>query len=289
MAADAARRRGLPGRERPRSGQERAARGDGLRRSLSAARPAILASDALRLRDGPDGSGLPDQGHDLRIPARGAEARAHGSALRAARRLRRGRGRLGARPRAHASATRLLISTFGRAADVRLADVECVLIRKDPPFDAEYLYVTLMLERLRGRTLVINDPRGLRDANEKLYTLHFARAHASHAGDDGPRAHPSVRRRGRHRCDQAARRRRRQRRHRGRSKGDKNARSIVDYLTQEGARHAMVQEFLPAVRAGDKRVLLLEGDDPRRASTASRATTTCARTSTRGAGSSRAR
>src|ERR1700677_3188193 len=65
--------------------------------------------------------------------------------------------------------------TFGKVADVRLADVECVLIRKDPPFDSEYLYVTLMLERLRGRTLVVNDPRGLRDANEKLYTLHFAR------------------------------------------------------------------------------------------------------------------
>ncbi len=57
---------------------------------------------------------------------------------------------------------------FGEALDVRLAEVDCVLIRKDPPFDAEYLYITLMLERLRGRVPVINDPRGLRDANEKL-------------------------------------------------------------------------------------------------------------------------
>src|SRR5579863_5808427 len=65
--------------------------------------------------------------------------------------------------------------TFGKAADVRLADVECVLIRKDPPFDSEYLYITLMLEKLRGRTVVLNDPQGLRNANEKLYTLHFAR------------------------------------------------------------------------------------------------------------------
>ena len=43
------------------------------------------------------------------------------------------------------------------------------------------------------------------------------------------------------------------------SKADRNARSIVDYITHEGTRHAMVQEFLAAVRAGDKRVLLLEG------------------------------
>src|SRR5271165_6467840 len=65
--------------------------------------------------------------------------------------------------------------SWGPQADVRLADTQCILIRKDPPFDAEYLYVTLMLEKLRGRALIVNDPRGLRDANEKLYALHFAR------------------------------------------------------------------------------------------------------------------
>ena len=64
--------------------------------------------------------------------------------------------------------------TFEEPVDLRLADVEAVFIRKDPPFDSQYLYATLMLERLRGRTTVINDPRGLRDANEKLYALHFA-------------------------------------------------------------------------------------------------------------------
>jgi glutathione synthase len=143
--------------------------------------------------------------------------------------------------------------------DVRLADVDCVLIRKDPPFDAEYLYVTLMLERLRGRTLIVNDPRGLRDANEKLYTLHFSQ--------HMPRTLVA--------CDAA-------RIHRfiaevttavikpldgaGGSgvmvvgQRDKNTRSIVDYLTREGTSHIMVQEFVPAVREGDKRVLLLEGE-----------------------------
>ena len=64
--------------------------------------------------------------------------------------------------------------SLGAPVDVNLADVDAVLIRKDPPFDAEYLYTTLLLERLRGRTLLVNDPRGLRDANEKLYILHFS-------------------------------------------------------------------------------------------------------------------
>jgi glutathione synthase len=149
--------------------------------------------------------------------------------------------------------------TFGRSSDVRLADVECVLIRKDPPFDAEYLYVTLMLEKLRGRTLVVNDPRGLREANEKLYTLHFAR--------HMPRTLVTTNRERISRfvadvgtgvikpLDGA-----------GGSgvividRGDRNTRSVVDLLTQEGTRHVMVQEFLPAVRDGDKRVLLLAGE-----------------------------
>jgi glutathione synthase len=147
---------------------------------------------------------------------------------------------------------------FGAAADVRLADVECVLIRKDPPFDAQYLHVSLMLEKLRGRTLIVNDPRGLRDANEKLYTLHFARhMPRTLVASDRDRIHRFVAEMGTavvKPLDGA-----------GGSgvmvvdRGDRNARSIVDYITAEGTQHAMVQEFLPAVRAGDKRVLLLAG------------------------------
>jgi len=150
--------------------------------------------------------------------------------------------------------------TLGSPADVRLADVDCVLVRKDPPFDAEYLYVTLMLEKLRGRVVVVNDPRGLRDANEKLYTLHFARyMPRTLVTSDRDRIHRFVADLGGggvvKPLDGAG----------GSgvmvvSRGDRNTRSIVDYITREGQRHAMVQEFLPAVREGDKRVLVLAGE-----------------------------
>jgi glutathione synthase len=148
---------------------------------------------------------------------------------------------------------------LGAPADARLAEVDCVFIRKDPPFDAEYLYVTLMLEKLRGRTLVVNDPRGLRDANEKLYTLHFAEhMPRTLVTSDRDRIHAFVARLGTavvKPLDGAG----------GSgvmvvSKADRNSRSIVDYITREGTRHAMVQEYLEAVRKGDKRVLLLEGE-----------------------------
>jgi glutathione synthase len=150
--------------------------------------------------------------------------------------------------------------TLGAAEDIRLADVECVLIRKDPPFDAEYLYVTLMLEKLRGRVLVFNDPRGLRDANEKLYTLHFARyMPRTLVTSDRERIHRFV-------AELAGGGVVKPLDGAGGSgvmvvaKGDRNTRSIVDYITREGRQHAMVQEYLPAVRDGDKRVLLLAGE-----------------------------
>jgi glutathione synthase len=150
--------------------------------------------------------------------------------------------------------------THGGATDVRLADVDAVFIRKDPPFDSAYLYATLLLDRARGRTVLVNDPRGLRDANEKLYGQHFARHMprtlvSSHRDqilgfvrDVGGRAVIKPL-------------------HGAGGSGvmllrldDKNARAICEVLTRDGNDLAMVQEFLPAVTAGDKRVLLLDGE-----------------------------
>jgi glutathione synthase len=141
-----------------------------------------------------------------------------------------------------------------------LLDVEAVFIRKDPPFDQAYLYATLMLEPARGGPLIINDPRGLRDANEKLYALGFSEwTPKTMVAADRDMIHQFVSDVG------------------GTAvikpldgaggwgvmmlrKDDKNARAIVDMLTGEGQRLAMVQEFLPAVVQGDKRILLLDGE-----------------------------
>lgn len=138
--------------------------------------------------------------------------------------------------------------------------LDAVFIRTDPPFDAQYLYNTLLLEQVRGRVLLVNDPRGIRDANEKLYAMHFPavtprtivsakeadiRAFLEEIGGPGVmKPLDGAGGRGIMVVDLA----------------DKNFRSIVETLTLEGRRFAMVQEFLPAVREGDKRVLLIDGE-----------------------------
>ena len=64
--------------------------------------------------------------------------------------------------------------SLGQPFDVRLADVAAVLIRKDPPFDTEYIYATYILERAEAAgCLVVNRPQGLRDMNEKVFTAWF--------------------------------------------------------------------------------------------------------------------
>jgi glutathione synthase len=143
---------------------------------------------------------------------------------------------------------------------LRLADVHAVFMRKDPPFDRAYLYATLLLERARGKTLLINDPRGLRDANEKLYALNFIEhtprtlvtadrdmVHAFCAEVGGVCMIKPLDGAGGMGVIQI-------------KSGDKNARAIVDMLTNEGKRLTIVQEFLPKVTEGDKRILLLDGE-----------------------------
>lgn len=152
------------------------------------------------------------------------------------------------------------IALRGEMMRVNLSDVHAVFMRKDPPFDRAYLYATLLLERARNKTLLINDPRGLRDANEKLYALNFlAWTPRTIVTSDRAAALEFAREVGgvamikpldgaggvgvlQLRAD------------------DKNARGITDVMTHEGHRLAIVQEFLPAVTEGDKRVLLLDGE-----------------------------
>jgi glutathione synthase len=147
-----------------------------------------------------------------------------------------------------------------KAQRICLSDVDAVFMRKDPPFDRAYLYATLVLERARGKTLLINDPRGLRDANEKLYALNFPSftprtmvtsnrdmIHEFCAEVGGVAMVKPLDGAGGMGVIQI-------------KTGEKNARAIVDMLTHEGHRLAIVQEFLPSVSAGDKRILLLDGE-----------------------------
>jgi glutathione synthase len=150
--------------------------------------------------------------------------------------------------------------TYGAASVVALDEVDAVMIRKDPPFDTAYLMATLCLEHARGKTLIVNDPSGLREANEKLYALNFARwmpptlvssnrdEILAYAAEVGGRAviKPLDGAGGVGVMTLIA--------------GDRNARAIVDVVTGEGVRLAMVQGFIEKVSEGDKRVLLLDGE-----------------------------
>jgi len=149
---------------------------------------------------------------------------------------------------------------LGTPEDVSLHDVDAVLVRTDPPFDDNYLWCTLLLEHIKRDTLVLNDPHGLREANEKLYaclfpelmpetivTSHKARIKAFVDRVGGQAVIKPIGGRGgegvmvlRH--------------------GDPNINAIIEATTFEGRRSAMVQVFLPEVKIGDKRILVLDGE-----------------------------
>ncbi len=150
-------------------------------------------------------------------------------------------------------------TALGGRAEVELAQLDAVFIRKDPPFDGPYGHLTRQLDLVKKRVLVVNDPSAVRDANEKLYAFQFAdfmprtlvasdpARLLAFVGTVGGRAVIKP-------LDGAG------------GTGvlalaldDQNARSIVDILTKEGQEMVLVQEYQPAVRVGDKRVLLLDG------------------------------
>lgn len=149
---------------------------------------------------------------------------------------------------------------LGEPEVVALADVDAVFVRKDPPFDDSYLWLTLVLEHLRGKTLVLNDPQGLRNANEKLYACRFADVtpRTLVAADkasifafvDAVSGTAVIKPIDGHGGEGIFLLRR----------DDKNANVIIETVTRGGTRMAMVQEYLPAVVIGDKRILLVEGE-----------------------------
>ena len=149
--------------------------------------------------------------------------------------------------------------TAGDPVTLDLAtDVDVILMRQDPPFDIGYITATYLLERIAGDTLVVNDPRSVRDAPEKLFVLDFARFmpptlitrsldelrafHATHGeivmkplhGNAGA----AVFRIGRDGSNLAA---------------------LAELFGEVWREPYIAQAFLPAVSEGDKRIILVDG------------------------------
>jgi glutathione synthase len=144
--------------------------------------------------------------------------------------------------------------------DISLHDVDAVLVRTDPPFDDNYLWCTLLLEHVKRDTLVLNDPHGLRQANEKLYACQFPQLMPeTMVSSHKARIKDFVTRVGGQAVIKPLG---------GRGgegvlvlrNGDPNVNAIIEATTLEGKRAAMVQVFLPEVRIGDKRILVLDGE-----------------------------
>src|SRR5690606_31800393 len=84
-------------------------------------------------------------------------------------------GRVVARVRSVTVSSTEPFVTLGSPEVVDLTELDAIFVRKDPPFDTAYLHLTQELDLVKDQTLVVNDPAGLRDANEKLFAFRFAR------------------------------------------------------------------------------------------------------------------
>lgn len=149
---------------------------------------------------------------------------------------------------------------FGSEQDLALSELNVILMRKDPPFDTEYIYSTYMLERAEDAgTLIVNKPQSLRDANEKLYTSWFSqftpktlvsrdpkRLKAFYQQEQDVILKP---------LDGMG----------GASifrlkPEDPNVSVILETLTAHGSQYAMAQRYIPEIVDGDKRILVVDGE-----------------------------
>ena len=154
-------------------------------------------------------------------------------------------------------------SDWYRFSDERtapLAELDVLLMRKDPPFDMEYVYSTYLLERAEeSGVLVVNRPASLRDCNEKLFTAWFpqccppmlvTRDHRRMIEFLEQQQDIILKPLGGMGGTSIFRARR----------GDPNVNVIVETLTANGTQYAMAQKFIPEIRDGDKRILMIDGE-----------------------------
>jgi len=144
--------------------------------------------------------------------------------------------------------------------DIAVSELDAVLMRKDPPFDTEFIYATYMLERAEVEgTLIVNKPQSLRDCNEKLFTAWFAeltpRTLVTRNNDKIREFHQQEKDIIIKPLDGMG----------GASifrikENDANVGVILETLTNHGSQYAMVQEFMPAIKDGDKRILIVNGE-----------------------------
>ena len=149
---------------------------------------------------------------------------------------------------------------LGEEQDSPLAELDVILMRKDPPFDMEFVYSTYLLEQAENDgVLVVNRPQSLRDCNEKMFATLFPqcttptlvsrrpdiiREFAAKHVDvilkplDGMGGTSIFR----HRA------------------GDPNLSVILETLTLHGKQQIMIQGYLPAIVDGDKRILMIDGE-----------------------------
>ena len=171
----------------------------------------------------------------------------------------------GSQPRARAQPLRVEADPknwfeLATPQDIAIDELDVILMRKDPPFNMNYIYATYLLEAAeQAGVLVVNKARSLRDANEKLFTLQFPQcipecrvASSADALKHFIREHQDVILKP---LDGMG----------GKSifrvkHDDPNVNVIIETLTEQGQRLIMAQRFIPEIVAGDKRILLIDGE-----------------------------
>ncbi len=149
--------------------------------------------------------------------------------------------------------------TLGEAKRVELASFDVVLMRQDPPFDLAYITTTHMLEQIHPRTLVINDPASVRNAPEKVFVMKFAELMpptlvtrdkneiAAFRKEHGDVVMKPLYGKGGEAVFHVGAK-------------DINFGSLYDLFAATFREQWVVQKFLPAVKEGDKRIILVDGE-----------------------------
>ena len=149
---------------------------------------------------------------------------------------------------------------LGNTQSIPLADLDVILMRKDPPFDMEYIYSTYLLEQAQAAgVLVVNNPQSLRDANEKLYTAWFPQCcpptlvtRKAELIRDFQQQHNDIILKPLDGMGGASIFRVKD--------DDPNTSVIIETLTEHGQKSVMAQQFIPEIANGDKRILMINGE-----------------------------